>query len=142
MSLMYTIDVRKCRVTVVVTALPTFEDFVNIHEAFIGDPAFKIGMDILWDRRAYRDAPDRDYIERVVSWWRVNQKRLGGGNVATVVPEGAPAAYGMARMAEALGRPEGELRVFTDIRSAIRWLDERFESANTAIDQRPSQRPT
>lgn len=129
MSLSYTITPERCRVLVTVTAKPTLDEFIGIHEAFLADPRFVPGMDILWDRRAYREAPEADYIRAVIAYWKANQARLGGGFVATVVPEGVPAAYGMARMAETLGRPEGELRVFNDFDEAVRWLDERFERA-------------
>jgi hypothetical protein len=138
MSLTYAIDPKRCRVLVKVTAKPTLEEFIALHESFLADPRFEPGMDILWDRRAYNDAPDTDYIRAVIAYWKANQARLGGGYVATVVPEGVPAAYGMARMAETLGRPEGELRAFNDVDEAIRWLDERFErGAGEAEAPRP-----
>jgi hypothetical protein len=127
MPLSYTISSQRCRVLVTAAAKPTLEEFIALHEAFLADPRFEPGMDILWDRRAYAEAPDTEYIRAVIAYWRANQARLGGGYVATVVPEGVPAAYGMARMAETLGRPDGELRAFNDFDEAVRWLDERFE---------------
>ena len=132
MALSYSIDVRRCRVTVTATAQPTFDEWVQVHIAFMRDPAFQRGFDLLWDRRGYRTAPDRGYIEQVMAWWRDHQAALGDGRVATVVPDGTPAAYGMARMAEILGRSESSLRAFHDIDQAVRWLDERFEPDATA----------
>jgi hypothetical protein len=126
MALTYSIDPKRRRVTVVATAQPTFEQWVLVHDAFLHDPAFRPGYDILWDRRAYTSAPDRAYIERVVQWWRDHQATLGEGRIATVVPDAAAAAYGMARMAEILGRAESNLRAFNDLAEAVRWLDERF----------------
>jgi hypothetical protein len=134
MSLSYTILPQRCRVLVVATAKPTLEEFIGVHEAFLADPRFEPGMDILWDRRAYNEAPDTDYIRAIIAYWKANQARLGGGYVATAVPEGVPAAYGMARMAETLGRPEGELRAFNDFDEAVGWLDERFEQDGTRVD--------
>jgi hypothetical protein len=127
LALSYSIDVRRCRVTVTATAQPTFDEWVQVHTAFLRDPAFKRGFDLLWDRRAYRTAPDRGYIEQVMTWWREHQATIGDGRVATVVPDDTPAAYGMARMAEILGRSESSLRAFHDIDQAVQWLDERFE---------------
>jgi hypothetical protein len=129
MPLSYVITPERCRVLVTAAAKPTLAEFIAVHEAMLADPRFEPGMDILWDRRAYPEAPDADYIRAVIAYWKSNQDRLGGGYVATVVPDGVPAAYGMARMAEILGRPEGELRAFHDYDEAIRWLDERFERA-------------
>lgn len=138
MSLSYTIMPERCRVLVTVTAKPTIDEFVGIHEAILADPRFQPGMDILWDRSAYHEAPETDYIRAVIAYWKANQPRLGGGYVATVVPEGVPAAYGMARMAETLGRPDGELRAFNDFDEAMRWLDERFDhDAGHADGPRP-----
>ena len=127
MASSYIILPRRCRVVVTVTAKPTLDEFISLHESFLRDPRFEPGMDILWDRRAYAEAPDTEYIRAIIAYWKANQARLGGGYVATVVPEGVPAAYGMARMAETLGRPDGELRAFNDYDEAVRWLDERFE---------------
>ena len=127
LALSYSIDVRRCRVTVTATAQPTFDEWVHVHTAFLRDPAFRCGFDLLWDRRGYRTAPDRAYIERVIAWWHDHQAAMGDGRVATVVPDGTPAAYGMARMAEILGRSESSLRAFHDIDQAVQWLDERFE---------------
>jgi hypothetical protein len=141
LALTYSIDARRCRVTVTATAQPTFPEWVQIHAAFMRDPAFTPGFDLLWDRRSYRTAPDRAYIEQVIAWWRDHQAVLGDGRVATVVPDGTPAAYGMARMAESLGRSESSLRAFHDMEQAVRWLDERFEAdRTTANEHQPGRR--
>jgi hypothetical protein len=134
MGLSYVVHRPRCRVIVTVTAQPTLQEFISTHEAFLSDPLFEPGMDILWDRRGYPDVPDASYIKAVIAYWKTNQSRLGSGYVATVVPDGVPAAFGMARMAETLGRPEGELRAFNDYDEAIRWLDERFERHHAAGD--------
>lgn len=128
MALLYSIDSRRRRVTVMATAQPTYEEFTALLGAIVRDADFEPGDDILWDRRSYRDIPTREYIEHIVGWWQRHLPQLGYGHIANVVPEGIAAAYGMARMAELMGRPEGHLRAFNDLQEAIRWLDERFES--------------
>ena len=126
MALLYSMDPGRRRVTVTATAQPTYAEFSALIDAVVREPAFEPGDDILWDRRSYIDVPTRDYIERIVVWWQRCLPQLGYGRVANVVPGARSAAYGMARMAELMGKPDGHLRAFNDLAEAIRWLDERF----------------
>jgi hypothetical protein len=132
MALLYSIDSRRRRIKVTATCQPTYAEFSALLGAVVRDAAFEPGDDILWDRRSYTDVPSREYIEQIVGWWQRHLPQLGNGHVANVVPEGLTAAYGMARMAELLGKPEGHLRAFNDLGDAIRWLDERFEALRPA----------
>jgi hypothetical protein len=133
MALLYSMDPGRRRVTVTATAQPTYAEFSALIDTVVREPAFELGDDILWDRRSYIDVPTREYIERIVVWWQRCLPRLGYGRVANVVPGSRSAAYGMARMAELMGKPDGHLRAFNDIAEAIRWLDERF--AHGPVDQ-------
>lgn len=126
MPLSYSIDRDRCRVIVVATSQPTDHEFTTLMEAVLADPAFQRGFDILWDRRSYGAIPGREYITAIVEWWGHYLPLLGGSRVANVVPHEEPAIYGMARMAELMGK--GELFAFSDYDEAVRWLDERFTS--------------
>ena len=126
MPLSYSIDLDRCRVIVVATSQPTPQEFTALMEAVLADPAFQRGFDLLWDRRSYAAIPEREYIMTIVEWWGQYLPRLGGSRIANVVPHEEPAIYGMARMAELMGR--GELHAFSDFDEAVRWLDERFRS--------------
>ena len=126
MALSYTIDRSRCRVTVVVTAQPSLEQFVQVMTRLLADPAFERGDDILWNRQGSRALPTQGYVEVTVHWVHYHQPALGHGRVAFVAPEGVPAVYGMARMLELLSEQLIQLRVFTVLDEAVRWLDERF----------------
>jgi len=89
------------------------------------DPAYERGFAILEDRRGLRELPTRVEVERASSWIQQHSAKLGATRWAIVVSEGSPAAFGMARVREALtSAGPVEVRAFTDYAAALAWTGE------------------
>ena len=89
------------------------------------DPAYAPGLAILEDRRALRELPTRIEVERASRWIQDHGAELGATRWAIVVSESSPAAFGMARVREALtSAGPVEVRAFTDYEAALAWTEE------------------
>ena len=98
-------------------------------EAFLAvlleDPAYAPGLAILEDRRALRELPTRIEVERASRWIQDHGAELGATRWAIVVSQSSPAAFGMARVREALtSAGPVEVRAFTDYEAALAWTEE------------------
>lgn len=121
MPLTYTIDPDARLVTLHYEEHPTIEQWKQAMLRVFADPRYRPGFAFLGDRRAVKEAPDRDYIRETIAFGEEHRAELQGARWATLVS--TPASYGMARMGQALGA-EGptELGAFTDLAAALRWL--------------------
>jgi hypothetical protein len=98
-------------------------DIIEGLKKVMEDPAFKPGMDILWDFRDVRSEISKaDQIREIVSYIRTNQDRRGGNyRVALVVTRDID--FGLARMYEAYSQElPFEIRIFKNLNDAENWL--------------------
>jgi|KBSMisStaDraftv2_1062788.scaffolds.fasta_scaffold155386_3 hypothetical protein len=99
----------------------TWEAFLT---ALLLDPAYAKGFAILEDRRGLRELPTRVEVERASGWIQEHGAELGATRWAILVSETSPAAFGMARVREALtSTGPVEVRAFTDYEAALRWTE-------------------
>lgn len=93
--------------------------------ALVGDAAYARGFAILEDRRALQELPTRLEVERAARWIQDHGVELGTTRWAIVVSEASPAAFGMARVREALTSASPvQVRAFTDYDAALAWTTE------------------
>jgi hypothetical protein len=90
-------------------------------KSLLNDPEYESGFHLLLDRSLIEEAPDTEYIRKVVSFIKRNESRFSNGRWVAVVRN--KANYGMERMAQLLS--DGtcvEMSVFTDMSEAENWL--------------------
>ena len=92
-------------------------------QSFIADPRFRPGMRILCDRSA-PSVPSTGFVDKLMRLLKTNADRLGAAKWAIVVYK--VATFGMGRMTEMKSDYLGivEMRVFTELAEAERWLIE------------------
>ena len=120
----YNVDRAKRRVKIVISRMPTFDEFLAFFNRLLADPAFHPGDDILWDREGRKELPGREYVENITRLMRENKHRIGAGRVAFVVSGHSPAHFGMGRMAQILSDWGDRFQVFIELNDAVAWLDE------------------
>lgn len=113
------------------TRQPTFAEWRDGMDALLADPALRMGMAIVSDRRRLTEAPSTPVIQRMVAYEYEHRDRFGECRWAVVIDPEARAEFGMARMSQAMlegGRSRVTLRPFTDMDRAVRW-------ATTGVDE-------
>jgi hypothetical protein len=125
MALTYQIHSERSLVVVTRSDRVGAEAWEAFLTALLGDPAYAKGFAILEDRRGLRELPTRVEVERASSWLQQHGAELGATRGAIVVSESSPAAFGMARVREALtSAGPVEVRAFTDYEAALAWTEE------------------
>jgi hypothetical protein len=125
LSVPLTYTIHPDRSLIVVTRIrpATFEQWSQAMTELLSDPSFASGFHLVDDSRAVSTAPARADVERFARWIREHAGVLGAVRWAVVVQPSALAAFGMARVGEALTAGSGiTLRAFTDLREAIAWV--------------------
>jgi len=99
------------------------EDLVRAVAEARADPRFGPGVFLLFDGTL----SEAELTTESVKWrvaWVASLRDAGFSSRCAVVVSGDPHRYGLGRMASVLSESEGlELEVFTDLRSAMAWLD-------------------
>jgi hypothetical protein len=116
----HTVDAAAGLVSLRLEGAVTYEEFAAALAAVVADPAYRTGFSFLSDRRGAA-TPSSDYARRVIELLRRHADEIGACRWATVV--GSPAAYGMARMMEAISEElPVKIRAFTEVADAVAWL--------------------
>jgi hypothetical protein len=100
---------------------PRFDEWETAMKSLLNDAAYEPGFHILLDRSLVDEAPDTEYVRRVISFIKHNESRFSRSRWVAVVRN--KANYGMERMAQLLS--DGtcvEMSVFTDRIAAENWL--------------------
>ena len=120
MNITYSIDKILRIVSLNYTGDPDFDEWANTMRAVFRDPNFEPGFSFILDRRLVTNAPETDYIEKIVAFSKAHPIELGKCRTAVIVT--GPASYGMGRMSQALLDDTENTQIFTDIEEAKRWL--------------------
>jgi hypothetical protein len=132
LSVPLTYSIHADRSLIVVTRLrpATFEEWSQVMTELLRDRSFKSGLHIVDDSRAVSAVPTRADVERVARWIYDHADALGPVRWAMVVQPSARAAFGMARVGEALTAGSGiTVRAFTDLQAAMVWAGGGVEPA-------------
>jgi hypothetical protein len=125
MALTYQIHPQRSLVVVTRRGRVGAESWEAFLTGLLEDPAYAKGFAILEDRRGLRELPTRVEVERASSWIQQHGAELGATRWAIAVSESSPAAFGMARVREALtSAGPVEVRAFTDYEAALAWTEE------------------
>jgi hypothetical protein len=121
MALTYSID-RSARTAFLhYQRNPRFDEWEAVMKALLNDPSYEPGFHIFLDRSQVEEAPDTEYVRKVVSFIKHNESRFSQSRWVAVVRN--QANYGMERMAELLTDSTiVEMSVFTDKSEAENWL--------------------
>ena len=120
--------------TLVVTTAGKYqsEELVRAVAEARADPRFRPGVSLLFDG----SLSEAELTTESVKWrvaWVASLRDVGFSSRCAVVVSGDPHRYGLGRMASVLLEGESvELEVFTDLPSALAWLD---PSAATSRDR-------
>jgi len=115
----YEIDLARRCVVVTYHHQPTFAEWAETMEFIFGDPKYEPGLGMLMDRRFLLAPATTEYIRRLVAFIEANHGRTAGARWALLVAD--IGSYGMARMAEQLGRGHS-IRSFRVWEGALAWL--------------------
>jgi|CXWL01.1.fsa_nt_gi hypothetical protein len=125
-NLRYAIDPEARLVTLVYSGQPEVDEWRQVVAAVLVDPAYQPDFGFLADRRAVSAAPSSTAIREVVDFLSSHRREIRGRWAAVV---SGPATFGMARMtAGLLGSAGPNLRTFTDVELARRWVQEGDEA--------------
>lgn len=129
MALSYHIHPDRALIVLTRTHDPGSDEWEAFLEHVLADPACEPGFGVLDDRREVREAPSRSQVERTARWMHDRSGLLGSTRWAIVVASSSPAAFGMARVSEALTSGlDVKVRAFTDCDSAIAWAEGKAEA--------------
>lgn len=98
----------------------SFNEWAAMMRSIFSGPDYVPGFSFIFDRSLATAAPDRSFVEKVVTYIKENREKCGNARFAIVVT-GIP-SYGMARMAQGLANEIDALQVFKNIDDAKRWL--------------------
>jgi hypothetical protein len=132
LSVPLTYSIHPDRSLIVVTRMrpATFEQWSQSMTELLSDPSFASGLHLVDDSRAVSTVPVRADVERFARWIHQHAAVLGRVRWAVVVQPSALAAFGMARVGEALTTGSGvTLRAFTDLQEAFEWVGSGVEPA-------------
>jgi hypothetical protein len=122
MAATYSIDSGQSLVVITRTHTSGSEDWKAFMGCLLDDPAFEPGFNLVDDRREVADTPSRAEVERAARWIQDHAARLGVIRWAIVVDPSSPAAFGMARVFEALtSRTPVTVRACTDLVAGTAW---------------------
>ena len=128
MALTYHIHPERSLVVVTRTHRVGSEEWEAFLDQQIQDPALEPGFGLLDDRRAVSDTPTRRDVERAARWIQDHADKLGPMRWAIVVAASSPAAFGMARVGEALtSRTPVTVRAFIDYDTAFAWAQQKSD---------------
>jgi hypothetical protein len=128
MSERYTIHPERSLVVITRVHHVGTDEWAAFMTAVIEDPQFEPGFSLVDDRRDVRDVPRRQEVERAALWIQDHASRLGCMRWAIVVDPAALAAFGMARVVEALtSHTCVVVRASTDVVAATAWAAGRAE---------------
>jgi hypothetical protein len=118
----YSIHSKQSLVVITRTDRVGSEDWEIFMDRLLSDPAFQPGLHLVDDRRQVADTPQRSEVERAARWIQDHSARLGTIRWAIVVDPSSLAAFGMARVIEALtSRTPVTVRAHTDLPAAMAW---------------------
>ena len=100
---------------------PSIQDWYDVIERILGDPAYERGMNLITYRREGLPAVTTDYVREVLEVFVQRSGRLTPVSLAIVAP--GPCDFGMARMMETFSEAASiVVRAFRRPREAIEWL--------------------
>src|SRR5262245_36038460 len=102
MALRYNIHPERSLVVVTRSQRVGAEQWEAFLTSLVEDPAYERGFTIIEDRRALAELPTRLEVERASRWIQDHGAVFGPTRWAIVVSADSPAAFGMARVREAL----------------------------------------
>ena len=104
----------------------TYEQWAEVLEAALADPAREQEVDLLLDRRGIIEPPTTRTVQRAVDFFDRHHSEIR--RVASVVEDGA--VYGMFRMLESLSESIAvPVRAFKTYEAATDWLGESVATA-------------
>jgi hypothetical protein len=122
MALTYHIHTERALVIIIGSGKGGGEEWETFLSSLISDPAFERGFRFLEDRRGLAELPTHAEVERAARWIQDHRAELGRTRWAIVVDPASPAAFGMARVQEALtSTGPVTVRTFIDYEAALAW---------------------
>jgi hypothetical protein len=120
MNVFYSFDRETDLITIHYAGEPSLEEWTEVMLAALNDPRFHPGVKLLLDRSRV-GPPSAEFVEGVSNFVSSHREVLSRCPCAIVV--GGQAAYGMARMGQALLDIHGvAFRIFDDVETAKEWL--------------------
>ena len=121
MPLHYDIDESARFVRFVAEAIPSRSEWKESFDAAFGDPRFRRGFGVLYDRRGVAEIPNPARLRQWMTRYARTFREYGTGRIAVVVDERV--VFGMFRVAGVYAESEGvELGVFWSEAEAVTWL--------------------
>ena len=124
MPITHTVDLEERRVHVAVTGSFTLHDILEMLRAVLAVPEFGPGFQVLSDHRGIEHPATVRDVEDMLAFMRVSRDRFQDVRWAIVTQR--PSSYAMMGMLSTLAdlRVQMQVRVFTRVDEARRWLDE------------------
>jgi hypothetical protein len=123
MAIAFMLDAQKRRVRVTVTGTFTLHDIIGAVRSVLELPEFGPHFQVLSDHRGVERPATVQDIEYMLDFMRESRERLQGMRWAIVTHR--PSSYAMMGLLRSLAdlRLQMEVRVFTRVAEASRWLD-------------------
>ena len=126
MPIAASIDADAGIVTLTFTGVTSFDVWERTIATVIADPAYRVGMCFVSDRRLATDIMTKDYINRVVDYLSRYGAKFVGCGWALVADD--PADFGMTCMGATFAeRTPVEVRAFQSMDGALAWLRARAQ---------------
>lgn len=121
MPITYRIDLESNMLFIVGEGALTQDEKLEAMRRWMADPAYRPGLNTLYDFSAVTTPATLDDLKRTVAFVTRNAPALGKKRVAIVMAN--PLAFGVARQFQAmLGESSLEISVFRNREDALTWL--------------------
>jgi hypothetical protein len=123
MPISFTLDAQKRRVHFIVTGTFTLHDIIDNLKSVLAMPEFGPGFQVLSDHRGVERPASVQDVEDMLAFMRASRERFQ--NMRWAIVTHRPASYAMMGMLSTLAdlHVQMEVRVFTRLDEATRWLD-------------------
>src|SRR5215471_195075 len=123
MPLTYRIDPEAGVLYILGVGVITQPERLRTFHAWLSDPAFRPGLDVLCDFTDTESTPTLAHLRELIDMIDKNAAAIGRSRLAILT--GKPITFGVARVFEALADVEGapiQVKVFFDRDEAWQWL--------------------
>jgi hypothetical protein len=123
MPISFTLDAEKRRVHFIVTGTFTLHDIIDAVKATLALPEFGPEFQVLSDHRGVERPASVQDVEDMIAFMRASRERFQGMRWAVVTH--SPGSYVIMGLLSTLAdlRVQMDVRVFTRLDDATRWLD-------------------
>jgi hypothetical protein len=123
MPISFTLDAEKRRVHFIVTGTFTLHDIIDAVKSVLELPEFGPEFQILSDHRGVERPASVQDVEDMIAFMRASRERFAGMRWAVVTHR--PGSYVIMGLVSTLAelRVQMDVRVFTRLDEATRWLD-------------------